>query len=159
MLWERFFLVTYLFLLQIFGRQKDDIWSYLCKSKGNFLLSVEDALHGSGTKNDLQHQLCKLSAVDSTAFTIQVLRSLNWTAVLDQVAAITARSGHNLNLTDLIVAFEAAQNMRKEVGNLSYDLTILWRLENIEWFITTVLVCSVLYLKAKNEGTSTKKHN
>ncbi|XP_077499685.1 phospholipid-transporting ATPase ABCA1-like isoform X2 [Amblyomma americanum] len=105
-------------LQKIFDRGKDDIRSYFCKPGAPQLLSVAGASEGNEQRH-VQRDLCKLSPSDSRAFTIQVLRSLNWTAVLHRVSSVMKESGHNFSTADWVTAFQAAQDARNEVWALT----------------------------------------
>lgn len=100
---------------QIFDRGRSDVYSHLCRS---------DALHkllnisNKGTTS-LPVQLCNLAEPEAFLFTSNVVRNLNWTALLTEMAGITKQSGYDIGLEDWRKALVIAQQVRKEVGELS----------------------------------------
>ncbi|XP_022649119.1 ATP-binding cassette sub-family A member 7-like isoform X2 [Varroa destructor] len=102
-------------LQQIFDRGRSDVYSHLCRS---------DALHkllnisNKGTTS-LPVQLCNLAEPEAFLFTSNVVRNLNWTALLTEMAGITKQSGYDIGLEDWRKALVIAQQVRKEVGELS----------------------------------------
>ncbi|XP_077550121.1 phospholipid-transporting ATPase ABCA1-like isoform X2 [Haemaphysalis longicornis] len=106
-------------LQKIFDRGKDDLQAYFCKPGAPLLLFVAGESEEGGKQRQLQRDLCKLSASDGRALTLQVFRSLNWTAIVHQVSSITRESGHDLSISDWVTAFQLAQDARNEVWALS----------------------------------------
>ncbi|KAH9366403.1 hypothetical protein HPB48_002671 [Haemaphysalis longicornis] len=101
-------------LQKIFDRGKDDLQAYFCKPGAPLLLFVAGESEEGGKQRQLQRDLCKLSASDGRALTLQVFRSLNWTAIVHQVSSITRESGHDLSISDWVTAFQLAQDARNE---------------------------------------------
>ncbi|KAH9366407.1 hypothetical protein HPB48_009315 [Haemaphysalis longicornis] len=111
-------------LQKIFDRGKDDLQAYFCKPGAPLLLFVAGYSEEGGKQRQLQRDLCKLSASDGRALTLQVkslclvfsffsftpFRSL----CLPQVSSITRESGHDLSISDWVTAFQLAQDARNE---------------------------------------------
>ncbi|OQR70263.1 ATP-binding cassette sub-family A member 1-like, partial [Tropilaelaps mercedesae] len=99
----------------IFDRGRRDVYSHLCRS---------DALHkllnitNKGAKS-LPVQLCNLTEPEAFLFTSNVVRNLNWTASLIEMAGITKQSGYDIGLDDWRKALVTAQQVRREVAELS----------------------------------------
>nr|XP_037288902.1 retinal-specific phospholipid-transporting ATPase ABCA4-like [Rhipicephalus microplus] len=72
-------------LQKIFDRGNEDIRGYFCKPGAPQVLFVAGVPEDSDEHSRLQRDICKLPAADGRAFSQQVLRSLNWTAVLHEV--------------------------------------------------------------------------
>lgn len=106
-------------LQKIFDRGKEGIRGYFCKPGAPQVLFVADAPEGGDEHGHLQRDLCKLPATDGRAFTLQVLRSLNWTAVLHEVSSVMKEGGHNFSTADWVMAFQAAQDARNELWTLT----------------------------------------
>lgn len=97
---------------KIFDRGKDSFQTYVCKS-GSVPLLVVGSGNGKGMR--LQQQLCKISEEDGSALAMELVRSINWVAALQEVSSVTRQNGLNFSASDWKSAFVTVKNIHREV--------------------------------------------